>query len=224
MGGECYSCPLRRSAAHGSVKLPGPMEGAAESVSWWLHHLTARQTTRRCYGVDLLQGDKGWFGRARAQVVWDPHADGDAAVAAAAAAIARPELAGKRVALFGWSESVSPGDLAVTKDPLLGGTTPPTLPSLSTYTLHSGSRMYMHPCAYSHNMPRRLKEGENGASTLHRTKIKNSFTLKLREKMFQNHMHRLRKKKKGENSRFLEANVLISSTFFPLPGSLLLPK
>lgn len=105
------------------------MEGAAKPVSWRLHHLAARQAARRGRGADLPQGDKGWFGRFRARGVWDPHADG-------VAAAARPEIAGKRAALFGWSEPVSPGDLAGTRDPLLGGTTPPPLPSLSAY-LHT---------------------------------------------------------------------------------------
>ena len=80
-------------------------------------------------------------------MVWDSHADGaDAAAAAtAAAAVACPELVGKGVALFGWSESASPGDLAGTKDPLLGGTTPPTLSSLSTYTHTS----FTQPCVHT---------------------------------------------------------------------------
>ena len=71
-----------------------------------------------------------------------------------------------------------------------------------THTLHSRSHVYTHPGTYSHNVPRRLKEGENSASTLHRTKIKNNFTLKLTEKKFQNHMHRLRKKNRRAQQIF----------------------
>jgi len=66
MGSEHYGCPLRRLAAHSSWKLPGPMEGAAETVLWWLSHLAAWQTTRRCPGVDLLQGNRGWYDWTRA--------------------------------------------------------------------------------------------------------------------------------------------------------------
>lgn len=66
--------------------------------------------------------------------------------------------------------------------------------------LHSGSHMHRYPCAYRHNVPRRLKEGENSASSLHRTKNKNSFTLKLAKKKFQNHMHKLNKLKKKKES------------------------
>jgi len=63
-------------------------------------------------------------------VVWDPHTDVRNA-AAATFAVAHPELVGKRTALFVWSDSVSPGALVGTKDPLFGGTMPPTLPLLS---------------------------------------------------------------------------------------------
>lgn len=67
---------------------------------------------------------------------------------------------------------------------------PITFPLSRTSFRQSHAR---HSCAYGHNVPRRLKEGENSASSLHRTKNKNSFTLKSAKKTFQNHMHKLRK-------------------------------
>lgn len=151
----------------------------------------------------MLQGDRGWFERTRAQIVWDTHVD-DRDAAATAAAAAHPQLVGERVALSEWLESVSCEHLADRKDPLLGGTTP-TLPSL--LLRHTTFRhvvcMYTQACAYSHNVPRRLKKEENGASTLNGTQIKNSFTLKLTDQKFQNHTHTVGKKKKGITQQLL---------------------